>query len=1256
MNRSCLIYSILFCFTAVSGSPFTRQQLSAYIENPSMVAENQQPPHVPITPFSTVEQALLHDPADSPWYLSLAGEWRFKWFRHPLEVQDHFFSADFQYEDWDTIKVPGTWQMQGFGHNIYRNIPMPYSPYDPPRVPDFLNPTGCYITRFSVPETWNGKFVFLHFEGVKSAYWVWINGTYVGFDKGSMTSGEFDITQFLKKGENRLAVMVVRWSDGSYLEDQDMWRFSGIYRNVFLNARPAVFIRDFFVTTQLDDKYQDARLSVEADLCNCSPATIEKLNVAVHLYKQNEKIQLLNGRLKNLPAGTEKTVKLEQKITNPLKWSAEKPNLYSVVLELTDKNSRTLEVVEDKIGFRQLEIRGAQLMINGVPVAFKGVNRHEHDPARGRTMTRELLVKDIRLMKQLNVNAVRTSHYPNDPLFYDLADEYGLYVCDEVNAECHYGENYLAAQPGWEAAFMDRTERYVQRDKNHPCVVMWSMGNECGLAPIHYEMAAYVRSVDPTRFVYHQTNAPNGDAPFADINGVRYPSPALLDAIGDTTRRPVIMGEYNHAMGNGTGHFDEYWEVIYRHRSLQGGFIWDWVNQGVLFDLRTTPDRSSFQQRAVIHGRPETVEGKFGRALLLSGIDDFVEIDPHPALNVTGDALNIDLWVQPKGFAGDNPLLTKGDSQFALEQRHADSLSFTVWTDKKHTVTTFLPRDWDFNWHHVTGIYDGSAVLLFIDDRQVARMPASGRMRRSMAPVNIGRNHTRNHEQQPGFISNAIFDRVRIFNSALTVEQLSTVTPHNEHCLLWLELDESDSNGSFTSYGATPQGSGTMDGIIFADRRIQPEAYQVKKSHQPVFVESGRPETGIVNIHNRFHFTNLSELDCRWALLEDTTRIQTGKLQLDIPPGGRSEVFVPFYRPDMVPGARYRLLLCFLLAEKTRWADAGYEVAFAELDLQSIPGAMPAVCKSPPELRITETADKIKLKGKNFCYTFDKETGCIGQIEVKNRPMLSAGPHLNVWRAKLMNEMSGWGINETEQWYNLGLDSLLHQVETLQTENISPQEYRIFVRISSHTFLKRDIRFAGQFVYTFYATGDVVIEHKVNCYVELPGYPNRDLPWLQKIGQRWRLADGIINLTWYGPGPFETYPDRKTGAKTGVYTAPVDEISMPYIIPQEFGNHTNVRWAALTTDDGTGFAVFAHEPINISVDPYTNLDKAWYPFQLIRTDRPWLNIDHKVTGVGGTSIQVQHPYRTYPDEYSYKIRICPVVPENNLLEMGRMDF
>jgi len=659
--RSLLIIILVigYLFPTLHAQYNRYEQLVRYIENPSLVEENQEPPHVPYVPFESVQQAIEGDWEASPYYLSLNGTWKFHWSTSPLNSPEYFYMNEFDPSGWGDIRVPGTWQMQGYDYYIYRNIPMEFSPYDPPNVPVEFNPTGCYIGEFVVPAGWNNRRIFLHFDGVKAAYWVWVNGEYVGFDKGSMTPSEYDITERVKPGKNKIAVKVVRWSDGSYLEDQDMWRFAGIYRRVYLFSVPDVYIRDFFVTTDLDDNYRDAMLDIKAIIKNSGETDIKKIVVAAKLFDAEQReVTLLTRGLKILEGGSEGKIHLQKSIDNPRKWSAEKPNLYTLVMELQNSAGQVLEIVEEKIGFRELEIKNAQLLVNGVPIMIKGVNRHEHDPVNGRTMSRELIEKDFKLMKELNINAIRTSHYPNDPIFYDLADQWGFYICDEVNSECHYGENFLAWQPGWENAFMDRTTRYVQRDKNHPCVFMWSMGNECGNAPVHYMMAAYVKEADPARFVYHQTNDPNGDSPFADICGTRYPNPSMLDAIGDTTQRPVILGEYAHSVGNAMGHFDEYWKRFYKYPSLQGGFIWDWVNQGLQVDLFTTTDQSRYHHTVALMGRPEHVKGKAGEAVLFSGLDDFVEVTPHKVLNITGNQLTLQTWIYPRGFNGSNVCLS----------------------------------------------------------------------------------------------------------------------------------------------------------------------------------------------------------------------------------------------------------------------------------------------------------------------------------------------------------------------------------------------------------------------------------------------------------------------------------------------------------------------------------------------------------------------------------------------------------------------
>ena len=964
------------------------EEIIRYIENPSLVEENQLPPHVPFIPFENIDQAKDADWEQSPYYRSLNGTWKFLWTKSPLESPREFHHTEYNASEWNDIQVPGTWQMQGFGYNIYRNVPMEFAPYDPPHVPVEFNPSAYYIREFEVPGSWKDRKVVLHFDGVKAGFWVWINGVYTGFDKGSMTAAEFDISEYLVPGRNKIAVQVVRWTDGSYLEDQDMWRFAGIYRRVYMYAVPEIHISDFFVRTELDDSYTNASLRIDCFLKNETNKDPGKLSVKASLFDpKGFKAAEFSSNVNSLAPNNIQKLSITSEIERPELWSAEKPNLYTLVLSLETSKGEVMEIVEEKVGFRELEIKDAQLNVNGVPVTIKGVNRHEHDPVHGRTMSREVIEKDFQLMKELNINGIRTCHYPDDPLFYDLADEWGFYICDEVNAECHYGQEYLASQPGWEDAFMDRTIRYLQRDKNHPSVIMWSMGNECGLAPVHYQMANYVRSADPTRFVYHQTNTPNGDAPFADICGTRYPNPGMLDAIGDTTRRPVILGEYAHAVGNSMGHFDEYWERIYRYKSLQGGFIWDWVNQSILVDLITTSDQSLHNHQAVLMGRPKKVNGHTGMAIQLSGLDDFVEVTPHPALNLTGNELSLQTWIYPRGFNGSNAMITKGDHSFALEQQHEDSISFTIYTDRAYRVSAYLPKDWNHNWHHVAGIYDGTEIVLYIDGELSISSPASGDIQRTYYEVMIGKNHEGDHENTPGFISNAIFDEVMIHDIAIEQELLSCYRQQpiiDQHLVLWLPFEEQQENGKFLCYGATPYTSATMDGVIFANRTYQPESWQVKHSHCPVKTEALNPENGRFKIHNRFHFTDLNEISIGWALLKQGEIIREGVVELELKPLQEMELVIPLEQKEISGNSEFLLRMEYKTKNDQHWAKAGYEIGFDEFEIcLEHERSVEKIEMDYAPLTISENGDELIISGEDFRYAFDRSKGVLGQIRLR---------------------------------------------------------------------------------------------------------------------------------------------------------------------------------------------------------------------------------------------------------------------------------
>lgn len=1236
------------------------KDLKSYIMNSSMVEENQVPAHVPMVVFDNSEDALSGDWGNSQWYQSLDGTWSFKWFESPADAPSDFYKSSSNEVKWDKIEVPGTWQMPGFGHALYRNIPLEFSPYDPPNVPTDFNPVGLYKRNFEVSEDWDGKQVLLHFEGVKTAFWIWINGEYVGFNKGAMTPAEFDITEYLEEGANTISVKVIRWADSTYLENQDMWKFHGIYRSVYLYAVPDTHIRDFYVRTDFDDTFDDAMLSVDADIINSGNEEVEGLEIVGELYNsQNQIVTSFSKDVSDIEAGEIASVRLSENIDTPKKWSAEKPNLYTLLLKL-NKGEETLEILRQKVGFRQIDIEDGIFKVNGIPVTIKGVNRHEHHPEKGRTMDPKVIEKELKLMKKLNINSVRTSHYPNTPIFYELTDKYGLYVMDEVNAECHQAENWLPNIAGWEVPMVDRMEKFVERDKNHASIIIWSTGNECGLGEVHSEMAKRTREIDPTRPIMHQSNQPDGDAPFADILGSRYPSPAKLAAIGDTTSRPVMMGEYSHSMGNALGHFDEYWETIYSDPNLQGGWTWDWMDQGVLFDLTTVPDHSPYNHQAVLMGNPSIVHTEKGSAISFSGLDDFIELTPSDALDIRGP-FTMETWIYPKGFKNQNNIMGKGLA-FDLRQVSEREIEFYLDTVRPsgeqgfgslsapESLRTELPIDWNYNWHHIAATYDGHEMAIYIDGKKVASKPKKGAVNRNRSPFTIGKNHMINNEAWEGYISNSNLMDIRLHSVAREVELLGFFdenAPEDENLLLWLNFQETDTNGSFLSYGSTPlSGSGAIDGIVSPYVEPEPEAWQMKKSHAPVYFEAVDLNSGVFRVHNRHHFTNLDELETVWMLKRNGEVVREGSLDLDIEPGEKTGIMIPYHRNSDWNQHYIDLVISTRLKEDTIWEKAGYEIAFGEFQLNEdeiiTPDFWDTISPGGSGLSVDETSDQIVIEGSGFKYFFKLADGQMDQLIYNNSVLIENGGRLNVTRVPIMNEVSEWGIAEFDLMYEAGLDSLVHELREYDIYQMSSNEVRLSFNVYSYSHIFRRVRFDNQFVYTISADGTIRLDHTVTPHTEIPlDWSPTQLPWLQKVGLDFTLSESVNTLEWFGRGPFETYPDRKSGAKNGIYSKQFDEIEFPYIIPQDFGNHTDVRWARISGDPGTGLAFYSDQLTNVTVNPFSNLDSAWYPYQLKRAKSATLHIDHKVTGVGGTPITAREPYRTYPREYSYSIWFKP---------------
>ncbi len=544
---------------AVLSAVFATNSLSASKEewdDLNVIQLNTEKPHAEMVTFADKASALTFDRSKSPWFKLLNGNWKFKWSKNPSSRPVNFFETGFDDTAWKTIPVPSNWQLHGYGTPIYTNIKYPH-PGKPPQAPREYNPVGSYRTTFTLPANWKGRKTHIKFDGVNSAFYLWINGKKVGYSEGSRTPAEFDITKYLKAGENQLSAEVYRWCNGSWFEDQDFWRLAGIFRDVYVWSRDSVSIRDFEVDTDLDENYKNAKLDLKVELAGVtSGATVNA--------------QLLDAAGKEVFSKAVSGGKLSVDISNPRKWNAEDPYLYKLLLTLS-KGGKTVEVIPWNVGFREVEIKNGIFLINGVASKMKGVNRHEHEADTGHTVSRKAMLRDIKMFKENNINTVRTCHYPNDTYFYHLCDLYGIYVMDECNLESH-GARYISGQKEWVPTQMNRIKRMAERDKNYASIIIWSLGNESGAGAGPKAMQAWLHKTHPDRPVHCEHNNAH-----ADMVSTMYTGPGWNAG----KSKPSLICEYTHAMGNSNGNVKEYWDHIYSNPHHMGGYVWDWADQGL---------------------------------------------------------------------------------------------------------------------------------------------------------------------------------------------------------------------------------------------------------------------------------------------------------------------------------------------------------------------------------------------------------------------------------------------------------------------------------------------------------------------------------------------------------------------------------------------------------------------------------------------------------------------------------------------------
>ncbi len=1202
-------------------------------EDESIFRINKEEPRAVSMPFSSAEQAVASKRLDSPWCRVLNGDWKFHWAPHPDERPADFFSTDFDASGWGTIPVPSNVELQGHGTPIYTNVTYPFRkdpPFvmgEPPRhYTNFTerNPVSSYRHSFTLPDDWKDRHTFITFNGVNSAFYLWVNGEKVGYSQDSRTPAEFDITKFLRDGDNLLAVEVYRNCDGSYLEDQDFWRLSGIFRDVYLWSSPALQLRDFFARGGLDDAYDRGTLDLTTKVRSLDgkggaytiDATILKPDGSVLARTQTKGSATSD-------AGADDVAKVSLKGLDIEPWSAESPTLYPLVLTVRDGDGRELAHHGLRIGFSRSEIKDGQLLVNGQPVMIKGVNRHDHDPDSGHYITEERMIEDILIAKRNNINAIRTSHYPNDPRFYELCDEYGIYVCAEANIESHgmgYGPESLAKDPDWEAAHVDRIRNNVEAFKNHPSIILWSMGNEAGDGPNFVAASKWIRENDPTRPVHYEQG---GTRDHVDLYSPMYASHGGCERYCReeekkplAEQRPLIQCEYSHAMGNSSGGLATYWKIFERERLLQGGFIWDYIDQGL---RRTKPAPPTLADQSA-HGH-QVMPGSGVAFSASEGLLDGHVLVAHAAALDLGAPIRVVAEITPGDNPGNNDIVSKGDDSWALKINDRGRLEFFVHSGGWHAVSAPVPDDFRGRRHVLEGTFDGANLRLVLDGEELARSSYAGPVDRNTKPVGISTN-----ADYPGRSFNGTIHRVRLF------ETLEGGEP-----VLDLDLtrfEKQDGELEFMAYGGDfgdqpNDGNFCCNGIITADRKPTPQLQEVARVYQDIAVEMSSP--GALAITNKRFFTPLDELELRWEVLANGESRASGTAALPaIAPQATGRASIELPPLTKRAGTEYVLLVSFHTEAETRWAPARHRVAWEQFVLDP---ALPALAGGGGKAESSREGDRVTVSGEGFSAVFDDASGTLASYRIDGRELLLAPLRLNFWRPATDNDRGANFGQRCGMWRDAGPGATVTEARTSTAGDAVLVQYELKLPAGGSS---------ASLLYKVAGDGAIQVDARVTPAGDGLGY-------LPRVGMQCRVIPELATWSWYGHGPDETYIDRMAGGQLGRWSLPVGEAWFPYVEPQETGNRTGIRESSLSDPAGKGLRVVAiGKPLQMSAWPFAmgDLEGRRHPVDIPARDFVTLNIDHGQTGVGGVNSWGALPlseHQLKPEgEYHYQFAIEPL--------------
>lgn len=1242
-----------FSIFAQETETIKREEAVEWDNNPNEFKLNKEDAHASFIPFSSMDGAFNNDKSSSIYYQTLNGKWSFSISENPSTRDKEFFKEDYDIKKWSKITVPSNWQIEGYDYPKYTNEVYPWTEnITQPYAPIEYNPVGSYKRDFKIPDSWKNRQVFVSFQGVESAFYLWINGSYVGYSEDSYTPAEFNITNYLKPlGEkNTIAVQVFKWSDGSWLENHDTINLSGIFRDVYLYSKSDVEIFDFGYTTDLDDEYINADFSINVKLRSLKFKNRTGYTVEALLYDDNKNSILSNPMIMNVnfDSNNNAVVSDTQKILNPLKWSAEKPNLYHLVLVLKDSENTIIETASAAVGFREVNIinegtNQAQITINGQPIMFKGVTRKETSPKAGNHVTEENMIQDIKLMKQYNINAVRNL-YPNEARWYELCDEYGLYLIDGANVAI--SDTSIANDSKWADAFLDRMRNTIERNKNHPSILMWSVGNEAETGSNFKVMEELCKKLDSTRLVNYDT-----DKQLTHIS--IYGEIDELENWGANGNKPLIEYKYANAMGNAVGSLFKYWDLFENYNNLQGGFIYDWADQAIELSTPTDitlKDDGPYNIETILKG--EFAIGKEGNA-----INGYAQVGLNKNLNITGNnPLTLEAWVRPEQYEGETPILTKGHYQYGLTRsvefennnKAEDVIEFYIYDTNQNKISARIntPDDWFNKWHHVAGTFDGKNLKLYIDGTAMGQAVSNNGIFADSTPVGIGKDLTFDAQDTN---SNAVFrgliDNVHIYNKALSAFEIAqTNRGIDENTVLWIDFNESSqktyASKKYFSFGGDWNNNSNNNnicasGLVTADRKEQPELIEVKKMYQNIGLTDIDVANGRILVKNKFLFTNLNEFNGSWELYEDGRRLQSGNLphsDMNIAPLEEKQIVIPFSTLSLKEGSEYWLNISYSLKENNLWAKKGHKVATEQFKVPfDVPQAETVSLNSIPNIEVNDEQSKLTVTGSGFVIEFDKTVGTISSFKYYNKELLTTGPKPNFWRASTDNDLINDLEKEMGKWKYAGENRTINNIEV---EQLSSNAVKIIVDSTLNTLSRY------QTTFIIYGTGDVQITSSLE--------PSANLPDIPEIGSIINMPAEFNNVIWYGRGDEENYIDRKYGYNVGVYKKAVDKFFTNYIKPQETGNRTDTRWVALTNSEGVGLIAKADSTMEFNALLYTpeQLESTSHSYTLDKNNYITLRLNYKQMGVGNGK-KADDEFLNHADKnYSYTFTIRPTNTSN----------